>query len=691
MSSIRQILSLLWVSVSVGYCKVVMHDEVQSPLYPEPYPADLHKQWDLEVPPGYKIKLTFNYLDIEPSANCYYDSLTVLHNNKVLGKFCGQKATDVHHPGSKPIMSPTNRLRLVFVTDDSNPGPLKHLGFSAHYQAVDVDECSSPVSLENSDPPCSQICLNTLGSFMCACHHGYHLQSDGLTCALDCGGGVFKESEGTMSSPGYPDPSPLRMDCAYNISVQPGFEVTLNFSDSFHIEQIYNKGHSCLFHWLLMTVPGEKPRKFCGEKSPGVVRTGSHTVQLEYHTDGAGQSRGWSLHYTTQRVECKLEKSISNGRVTPDFPQYFYRDYIHVRCDEGYKLMMGEQEIRSFKSMCLHNGRWHLPLPQCKIIDCGAPKPLLNGDVKFLSGSNNEYLSLVQYQCNEPFYTFRDAYQVKFTCAADRKWRADDHSAVIPPCIPVCGKPSVELSVRGRVFGGQKAPAGSFPWQAFFVSGGRGGAIVIGDRWLLTAAHNLENVKFAKERLKVYVGNVFVSELIKFPSLPIESLHVHPGYKNINEANFDNDLALIKLSSSITFNNNVMPVCLPLQDTKLSDSGWVSGFGMTEDFTTANELRYISLPIVEQDQCHKSIETVRATRDNVSPLTGNMFCAGLPEGGQDTCSGDSGSGFVMRSEHTYWLAGIVSWGVDCGKPGRYGVYTRVSNYINWIEQTMKDN
>ena len=49
-----------------------------------------------------------------------------------------------------------------------------------------------------------------------------------------------------------------------------------------------------------VTVPGEKPKKYCGEESPGVIHTGSHTVQLEYHTDGAGQSRGWSLHYTTQ-------------------------------------------------------------------------------------------------------------------------------------------------------------------------------------------------------------------------------------------------------------------------------------------------------------------------------------------------------------------------------------------------------
>lgn len=45
------------------------------------------------------------------------------------------------------------------------------------------------------------------------------------------------------------------------------------------------------------------------------------------------------------------------------------------------------------------------------VTDCGDPKPLLNGGVRFLSGSDNEYKSLVQYHCNEPFYTFSAANQ----------------------------------------------------------------------------------------------------------------------------------------------------------------------------------------------------------------------------------------------------------------------------------------
>lgn len=49
-----------------------------------------------------------------------------------------------------------------------------------------------------------------------------------------------------------------------------------------------------------------------------------------------------------------------------------------------------------------------------------------------------------------------------------------------------------------------------------------------------------------------------------------ESLHIHPGYKT---QDYNNDIALIKLNSSITFSTNVMPVCLPPQDAALETSG----------------------------------------------------------------------------------------------------------------------
>ncbi|KAL0985107.1 hypothetical protein UPYG_G00152980 [Umbra pygmaea] len=611
----------IWL-LSLSVCKcwrlarslTTLHGEVQSQDFPQPYPAGLSQEWVLSVPEGYQVQLSFTHLDIEPSANCYYDSLTVLYNQKILGKFCGQEnSADGHHPGNQPILSPGNSLTLVFQTDDTNPDQKQHLGFSAHYQAKDIDECSSPVSEDGSGPVCSQLCHNTLGSYMCSCRHGYELRPDQRTCVLSCGGGIFDEHEGTLSSPGYPDPSPHGLACQYVISVEPGFVVTLNFSDSFHIESIDTEnGPSCLYHWLLVSIPDKEPQKKCGGNSPGLVPTNSNTVQLDYHTDWAGLSKGWSLHYTTQRVRCTSPSSVMNGRVTPNFPQYFYRDYIQVRCNDGYKLMMDGREVQSYASMCQSSGEWHLALPECQIIDCGEPEPLLNGGVSTVSGSQNQYTSTIQYHCNEPFYSLFGG-TGSYTCTKDREWRDSLGKLGIPSCIPVCGKPTVPISGFQRIMGGVKAPNNSIPWQVLLSVEGRGGAMVIGDHWIMTAAHNLfkDGNLVNKEKVRVFVGDNDANKLVNDPPLSIASIHPHPEYKNPKSTDYNNDIALIKLQQPITFHAAIMPLCLPPEDAKYNSGqiGMVSGFGTQEEGFIANELSIGGivdpLPILTSERhCH---------------------------------------------------------------------------------------
>ena len=63
--------------------------------------------------------------------------LQVLYDGKVMGKFCGsENSADGHHPGNQPILSPGNRLTVIFQTDNNNPERHQNVGFSAHYQAL---------------------------------------------------------------------------------------------------------------------------------------------------------------------------------------------------------------------------------------------------------------------------------------------------------------------------------------------------------------------------------------------------------------------------------------------------------------------------------------------------------------------------------------------------------------------------
>lgn len=52
----------------------------------------------------------------------------------------------------------------------------------------------------------------------------------------------------------------------------------------------------------------------------------------------------------------------------------------------------------------------------------------------------------------------------------------------------------------------------------------------------------------------------------------------HPDYDSRSS---DNDIALLKLSSAVTFNNFVLPVCLPASDSTFHNGtdAWVTGWG----------------------------------------------------------------------------------------------------------------
>lgn len=69
-------------------------------------------------------------------------------------------------------------------------------------------------------------------------------------------------------------------------------------------------------------------------------------------------------------------------------------------------------------------------------------------------------------------------------------------------------------------------------------------------------------------------------------------------------------------------------------------------------------------------------------------ITDNMFCAGYLDVSVDACSGDSGGPFVVNYRGTWFLTGVVSWGENCAMKGKYGVYTRLGNFLNWIHNTM---
>ncbi|OXB77243.1 UNVERIFIED_CONTAM: hypothetical protein H355_002235 [Colinus virginianus] len=158
--------------------------------------------------------------------------------------------------------------------------------------------------------------------------------------------------------------------------------------------------------------------------------------------------------------------------------------------------------------------------------------------------------------------------------------------------------------------------------------------------------------------------------------------------------NFDNDIALIKLEHKVPLSTTVAPICLPRKgfQVKASDTVTVSGWGRTESRSSSVVLLYTELMVINQKECTDAYAN-KSHNGNPLVVTENMLCAGAEEGGRDACHGDSGGPLVVLDAQSrkWFVIGIVSWALDCAVAGQYGVYTRVTNYIPWIESTITSN
>ncbi|NXW20045.1 FA7 factor, partial [Circaetus pectoralis] len=205
------------------------------------------------------------------------------------------------------------------------------------------------------------------------------------------------------------------------------------------------------------------------------------------------------------------------------------------------------------------------------------------------------------------------------------------------------------------------------------------GGSLISSRWVVTAAHCLDLIR----PHHITVDFDKYQREFKEQKIGVERTWTHPHY---DSNHYNGDIALLYLSSDVIFNEYAIPICLPSPNlaTLLSEEGrigMVSGWGATHDRgSTLRFLMKVRLPIVNMETCQRSTDRL---------ITDNMFCAGYNTEVADTCKGDSGGPFTVPYHNTWFLLGIVSWGEGCAEKGKYGVYTRVSNYIPWIQKIVE--
>lgn len=242
-----------------------------------------------------------------------------------------------------------------------------------------------------------------------------------------------------------------------------------------------------------------------------------------------------------------------------------------------------------------------------------------------------------------------------------------------------------------RIVGGRVSSDGAWPWQVALmlddvqVCAGS----IIRPNWVLTACHCFTDYRSTKDptRWKVKLGaNPLSSESKEFQQVRgVKNIIVHPKYwgKTVQGVLIqppDYDVALLELSSPVTYNSFVRPICLPVNGLAFPPGKicYVTGWGSKGWNKPPSEfLQEAPVRLVSRTECNK-----KKSYDGTVPKT--ALCAGYKDGGIDACQKDSGGPLACEYEGQWYLVGVISWGKHCAVPNKYGVYADVRVLNSWI-------
>jgi secreted trypsin-like serine protease len=262
---------------------------------------------------------------------------------------------------------------------------------------------------------------------------------------------------------------------------------------------------------------------------------------------------------------------------------------------------------------------------------------------------------------------------------------------------------SVTWSQSPKIIGGNEAKLDEYPWMvglmgAFILDNQQAlycGGSLVAERWILTAAHCLvgpSGTPKSPRGTEVYIGDVDLNGNGKRYSS--RRFILHPDYYQDDSNLQHNDIALIELDEPVSAEK--VNIATPLEMATFQPPstatilGWgamaweweniASGQGIGSDYP--GTLQQALVDTVSIQQCATA---------NTLTIEDYMMCAAGNEPPADACIGDSGGPLVAQLNGAWYQFGITSFGIGCASAGRYGVYTRIAMYTDWLQEYLPQN